>query len=292
MKKLPKIQIPLRYNYIAAFLTLGCNMNCPYCINMHSSKNRGFLNNLVSGKNWVKGLNRLKIHSDLPITLQGGEPSLHPNFIWIVNHLNPDLKIDILTNLSFNINRFIKEIDPSRFCREAPYPSIRVSYHLTEMNLDDLIEKVLKLKKAGFSIGIYGLLYPEFKKEVLAAQKKCRNLGVDFRTKEFLGKFKDKIYGTYRYPEAICGNQLKKCLCRTSEFIIGPDCGIYRCHHDLYENFSSIGNLLDFNFSIKDIFRECRQFGNCNPCDIKVKTNRFQIYGHTSVEIKKYRSLK
>ncbi|MBI5232727.1 MAG: radical SAM protein, partial [Deltaproteobacteria bacterium] len=39
-------------------------------------------------------------------------------------------------------------------------------------------------------------------------------------------------------------------------------------------------------FDIEDIFRVCHVFGHCNPCDIKVKTNRFQQWGHTSVEIK------
>ena len=33
-------------------------------------------------------------------------------------------------------------------------------------------------------------------------------------------------------------------------------------------------------------FRPCEVYGHCNPCDIKVKTNRFQVFGHTSVEIR------
>ena len=31
--------------------------------------------------------------------------------------------------------------------------------------------------------------------------------------------------------------------------------------------------------------RPCDVYGHCNPCDIKVKTNRFQEFGHTSVQI-------
>lgn len=75
-------------------------------------------------------------------------------------------------------------------------------------------------------------------------------------------------------------------LYRTSELIVGPDGNIYRCHHDLYKNFSSIGNLLDPDFKIRNIFRECTQLGDCNPRDIKIKTDRFQVHGHTSIEIK------
>lgn len=284
MRNLKNIYIPKRYNYIATFLTLNCNMKCAYCINAHGG-NRTFKNSIILGRGWIEGLNRLVCSQDLPITLQGGEPSLHPDFVWIINNIRPELKIDILTNLCFDVERFIGEVSPFRLCRDAFYPIIRVSYHPDHISLDDLIKKVLKMQKAGFSIGIYGILHPEFSKKALESQRKCRDLGIDFKLKEFLGDYNSKLYGTYRYPEAIGNNGRKKCLCRTSELIIGPDCDIYRCHHDLYKDFPPIGNLLDPDFIIEDIFRECDQFGNCNPCDLKVKTNRFQVYGHASVEI-------
>jgi len=285
MKNLKKIYVPKRYNYIAAFLTLSCNMKCSYCINAHG-RNGIFKDSIISGKEWIKGLNRLACSQDLPITLQGGEPSLHPDFVWIINNIRPDLKIDILTNLCFDVDKFIKEVSPSRLCRDALYPNIRVSYHPGQLSLDILIERVSKIYKAGFSIGIYGIRYPKFSQEILEAQKKCQDLGIDFRLKEFLGEYDSKLYGNYRYPEAVSNSERKKCLCRTSELIIDPNCDIYKCHHDLYNDFPSIGNLLDPDFKIEDMFRECDQFGKCNPCDLKVKTNRFQVHGHASVEVK------
>ena len=49
-----------------------------------------------------------------------------------------------------------------------------------------------------------------------------------------------------------------------------------------------IGHILDEDLTEAHIglFKECRYYGKCNPCDVKVKTNRFQIFGHTSVEIR------
>jgi sulfatase maturation enzyme AslB (radical SAM superfamily) len=287
---LKDIYLPERYNYIACFLTLDCNLNCAYCINSFAGDN-GVKSRVISGERWLQGLNRLVCAEDLPITLQGGEPSLHPDFIWILKNIKQSLNIDILTNLCFDIDKFINQINPSRLHRKALYPSIRASYHPPYMDLDEFIATVLKMQSAGFSIGIYSILHPEFKQDVLEAQKRCQDLGIDFRTKEFLGEFDGKIYGTYLYPEAMGNTKRKKCLCRTSELIIGPDGSIYRCHHDLYKNSPPIGNLLEPDFKIEDVFRECNQFGNCNPCDIKIKTNRFQIYGHTSVEIKDIRSV-
>jgi len=282
------IYLPKKYNYIACFLTLECNLKCDYCINWHGGIRKPQYK-IIPGKKWLEALNRLVSRTDLPLTIQGGEPSLHPDFIWLIKNIRQDLPIDILTNLTFDIDEFILQINPLRLKREAPYPSIRVSYHPASMDLDALIDKVLKLQRHGFSIGIFGLLHPEFKKQIQDAREKSLLLGIDFRTKEFLGVFDNKLYGTYLYPEAVEGLKKKRCFCRTSELIIGPDCSVFRCHHDLYGNFSAIGNLLDPNFKIEDIYRECDQFGECNPCDIKIKTNRFQVFGHTSVEIKDVR---
>jgi len=214
---------------------------------------------------------------------------LHPDFIWIIKHIKKNLNIDILTNLSFDVDKFICNIDSARLNRKAPYPNIRVSYHPMYMDLNVIIKKVLKMQHAGFSIGIFAILQPKIKREVLKAQKRCRNLGIDFRTKEFLGLFDGEICGNYYYPQAVYSFKKKRCLCRTSELILGPDGNIFKCHRDLYHDCDPIGTLLDPSFQIKDIFRSCSNFGDCNPCDIKTKTNRFQIPGHHAVEIKNIR---
>ncbi len=279
------VQLPKRYNYIACFLTLHCNLNCAYCINWLNPEIKS-KKILIPGKRWIEGLNRLVCPTDLPVTIQGGEPGLHPDFIQIIKNIKKDLNIDILTNLSFNVDEFIDNIDPARLHRSAPYPNIRVSYHPFYMDLKKLIKKVLKMQKAGFSIGIFMINHPKLKQEALGLKRICKDFGVDFRVKEFLGYFNGRLYGTYRYPRAVGKIRVEKCLCRTSELIIGPNASIFRCHRDLYRNFYPIGNLTDPGLKVKDIFRKCNYFGECNPCDIKIKTNRFQVYNHTSVQIK------
>jgi len=282
---LSQIHLPESYNYIACFLTLDCNLKCGYCINSFGAGNK-FKIPLMPGRSWIEGMNRLVCHENLPVTIQGGEPGLHPDFISIIKNIKEDLNIDILTNLSFNVDDFIKELKPSRLNRNAPYPNIRASYHPSHTDLNDFINRVAKIQRAGFSIGVFVILHPQFQQEITELKKRCLDLGIDCRTKEFLGEFNGKMHGAYLYPEAVGDTKRKKCLCRTSELIIGPDGNVFRCHHDLYKNFPPVGNLLEPDFKINDIFRECAQFGDCNPCDIKIKTNRFQVYGHTSVEIK------
>ena len=232
------IIIPESYNYIAAFLTFSCNLRCSFCINDFESKARATKRRLLSGEEWVEGLNRIVSRPDLPVTLQGGEPTLHRDFSYIVNNIKPELNIDVLTNLR-DEKIFIDKINPNRIKRNAPYASVRVSYHPEIMQLDPLVKEVLKLQNNGFSIGIWGVMHPTQEAEILRAKEYCASLGIDFRIKEFLGEYGGKMHGTYRY-ESACDKK----------------------------------------------FRPCEWFGHCNPCDIKVKTNRFQQFGHSSVEIK------
>ena len=281
MKPMP---IPDSYNYIGIFLTFACNLNCPYCINYFEG---GLAQRAtIKGEDWVKAINRIESRDDLPVTLQGGEPSLHPDFLYIINNIKPQLHLDILTNLQFDIGKFMKAIDPQRVKRDAPYASIRVSYHPQNMDLDDTIKKALKMLNAGYHIGIWSVLHPKYKEHILKAQEKCRKVGIDFRTKEFLGTYENNLYGTYKYEDACAMKEKKKVECRTTELLVDSEANVFPCHHNLYTNSNPVGSLLDPDFQIDDRFRECADFGFCNPCDMKVKTNRFQEYGHTSVEVR------
>ncbi|MFH0731392.1 MAG: radical SAM protein [Candidatus Omnitrophota bacterium] len=268
------------------FLTFACNLKCSYCINYFQQS--AIKRPIMSGQEWVKGLNRIISRDDLPVTLQGGEPSLHPDFIYIINNLKPELNIDILTNLQFDIKEFIKKVSPQRIRRKAPYASIRVSYHPETMDFNDLVAKVLRMQDAHFSIGIWVVTHPSHKNAIVSAREKCLKLGIDFREKEFLGEFQGKLYGNYRYNGA-CDKKFKKAvLCRTTELLMDSAGHIFRCHADLYTGLDPIGHICDPDFQVDDKFRECLLFGHCNPCDVKVKTNRFQQFGHTSVEVKDF----
>ncbi|MCU0666181.1 MAG: radical SAM protein [Candidatus Omnitrophica bacterium] len=285
MKKILKpIKIPDSYNYIGVFLTFACNLKCSYCINNFEGNLKK--RKMISGKDWVELLNRIQSRADLPVSLQGGEPSLHPDFIYIINHLKPGLTIDILTNLQFDADDFAKKVNPNRVKRQAPYASIRVSYHPETMDFNKTASKVLALQDKGFSIGVWSVLHPKYKKQILSSQEKAKKMGIDFRLKDFLGEYRGKMHGQYKYPGCFDLNNPKDVLCKSTEFLIDPKADIFRCHHDVYQDFKPIGSLYDGGFVLEDKYRKCGMFGFCNPCDVKIKTNRFQEFGHTSVDIK------
>jgi hypothetical protein len=292
MRKYPDGVTPHdHHNYVGFFLTFACNLNCPYCINCHG-QGRPIQKSMEPGE-WIEAANRLVLRDDLPLTLQGGEPTLYKGFYRLVNEVREEIKMDLMTNMMFEVTEFIRNVPLWRFNREAPYAPIRVSYHPGQNTIDDLIRKTLMLQDAGFRVGLYGIEHPDEKMRarILEAQERCLNLGIDFRTKEFLGSHGGRSYGTFKYHGSVDGAHLKHCDCKTTEILIDPSGYAYRCHSDLYKGRNPIGHILEPGFTEEsiEIFRSCDYYGDCNPCDVKVKTNRFQILGHTSVEIRNIR---
>ena len=286
--ELPPVALPARYNYVAAFLTLACNMNCPYCITSHgrNGHRKRRTARTMSGEDWIAALNRVRVRPGLPVTLQGGEPSLHPDFLQIIQGIRPDTEIDVLTNLRFDVREFAAAVPPERLRRNAPYASIRVSYHPDATDLPTMAKKVVFLQERGYSIGVWAIRHPGHEAEIRRADGVCTDMGIDFRTKEYLGFYRRRLYGTYRYPGAVGSSQTNDVLCRGSELLIGPSGDVFRCHANLYGERNALDHILNPRFRIRDTYLPCGEFGSCNPCDVKIKTDRFQRDGHTSVEIK------
>ena len=297
-----RIIIPKTYKYISAFISMKCNLECSFCLNKFDENfNRKRFNEL-SGKEWVDALNKIESRPEVPITFSGGEPFLHKDLTYIINNLKPELNIDILTNLFFSdkiLDKFISKVDPNRVKRDSLYASIRVSYHPEQMGDGEmLIERVSKLQKAGFSVGVWSVQYPGPREleAITQMQFRCKNERIDFRLKDFTGLYKGKddlnrpfsiLYGNYsKYPHSVFQKDTKSCQCKTSELLIGPGGDAYRCHRDLYAKEFSIGNITRPDFQIADDFKFCNKYGQCHPCDVKVKTDSKQRLGNTSVEIK------
>jgi hypothetical protein len=279
------VSLPERHNYFEAYLTLRCNLGCSYCINERSGEVVRSRQEL-SAEQWAAGLNRID-YGEVPLTLGGGEPSMHKGFYELLDRLRPDINVDLLTNLSFDLDEFLARTSPDRFnrCRLPAYKAIRVSYHVEKMVPAVLMERVLRLQNAGYNIGIFGLNHPHnIEHNMRMAEMACSNR-VFFFVKDFLGEFNGKLFGHFNYPEALAKGEPQSVRCRTREVLIGPGGGIYRCHRDLYLTENPVARITDENLVISDQFRPCDHFGHCNPCDVKLKTNRYLEMGHCSVDI-------
>jgi hypothetical protein len=281
------IKVPERYNYMACFLTLRCGLGCSYCINEDKDQLETRMREEMSADEWVESINRLET-KDLGVTLEGGEPTIHKGFYDIINGIKPEIKIDLLTHLQINIDEFINRVDPEKFSRrDIPgYRSIRASYHVGRVKPEKLINNAVRLQDAGFKIGIFTIGIPENSTANMEMNELATENRILFWPKDYLGlDGNGKLHGNYKYPEALSG-VASDVECRTKELLISPTGDIYRCHRDLYAADGAIGSIRDDDFQIRDEFRFCDKYGLCNPCDIKLKTNRFLDMGSHSVEIR------
>ncbi|MGE5470071.1 MAG: hypothetical protein ACM3X0_04650 [Bacteroidota bacterium] len=269
---LPQLQLPESLNYIGLFLTLECNLNCSYCINdpqqagrrasifpIQSAEIRA-----MSPELWARGLARVPYSPELPITLQGGEPMLY----WKGQGLGLLLEqlphyFDLLTNFAMQPETFARNLrgQQKKLQRDAPYPSIRVSYHAEEMNrawkgrgFAELVERCAALADLGFrvspnkaesDVGIYMVAHPE--NRVTAEMEAIYRNRVPFETKEFLGVDGHELYGHYLYPFSTdliargFAEQTLTCECRTTELLLDPLGFVWGCHFYLYQNWERGG---------------------------------------------------
>lgn len=224
-----------------------------------------------------------------PLPCKGGEPFLYKGIWAILEQI--EHKVDIMTALPPFLTRshFAKLKTLAWNQRPAPYPTIRVSYHPGQNDFKDLVHRIAQLNDI-LSIGLYYLTHPSTHEEEIAQMKQyARENGVELRSKEFLGVYEGRMYGAVKYPGAAEGKRLGiQVDCRNTVIPIAPDGRIYQCHSDLYFSRTerALGHILDDNFSIPDGHLPCANYGLCSACDVKIKTNHYQQYGYTSVDIR------
>lgn len=277
------MKLPKRVNYAEAYLTLRCNLGCDYCINDNGEVSRS--RHELTGEEWIDALNEIDF-GDVPLTLGGGEPTMHPDFFQIVQDIKPETKLDLLTNLDFDINRFASRVNPEKFSvpTSPAYKAIRASYHPTKMDPQEISDKVARLQEEGFPIGLFGINHPHAIEANMQMAETAREKGIYFFVKDFLGEHDGDMHGHYAYPAGLDGKR-KTAICRSKDLLIGPAGGLYKCHRDLYRGENDLGCITTAN-EIENKWRWCDKYGECNPCDVKKKTNRFLQAGNCQVEIK------
>lgn len=168
-----------------------CNFRCPYCWFYEGWVDGGKRNTYLSVEEWMRHWGRIySIYGKCHIAITGGEPFLYPNFIQLIKQLSQVHSVKITTNMSGDIETFVKEIDPQKVILD-------LNFHPLFSNLETYIKKVLLLKNAGFRAGVCYLAYPPQMKQINAVKKRFESDGINFALAAFWGEYLGQ-----RYPES------------------------------------------------------------------------------------------
>ncbi len=139
--------IPSECTMISWNITNKCNFNCFYCLNFdHKEKKELNLNEVIKA---------IKKYNPQKVTITGGEPTLEPELVSIVNNLYKYTKeVEIISNGS-NIKKLL--LLPRKIKIRISMDSYDNNYLkkiTNSISIKDIINNILELKKAGFDLGI------------------------------------------------------------------------------------------------------------------------------------------
>lgn len=246
------------------FITLKCTSNCSYCVQNYSFirgrkdiPSRGIL----KADQWIK-INSIKNKPE-SLVIQGGEPLLFKELLYVLEGLHTFKQIQVITNLTRNIESIAKRINSIR----THCVKFECSFHENAIDFETFIRRVLTLKEAGL-LGSVRMVDVNHRK-TLTYIGKFADYDINLLPLYQVGFTEEGKLAVYSNEEA--SNLVRKppILCKVAQVLFSPNGDIYNCHTKLYwgDQRSSFGNLVT-GFEIPDGYYVCHDFGFCNPCQI------------------------
>lgn len=252
-----------------------CNFRCPYCWFYELWVQEGKRNVYLPVEEWMRHWKRIySRYGKCQIAITGGEPFLYPNFIPLVKQLSQIHSVKVTTNMSGDIETFVKEIDPEKVILD-------LNFHPLFSDLEVFIKKALLLKAANFKSGVCYLAYPPQMKQFDAVRSRFQSEGINFALAAFWGEYLGR-----NYPESysqedrdtmrsflgdidrityhLKGTSPKEKLCNAGHkyAVIQADGKVIRCGQ-LADKV--IGNFFDEEFCLLDMPQPCA--ADTCPCN-------------------------
>lgn len=283
-------------SYFGVFLTLACSLACDYCVQKISMPQQPIAHyHTVSGRSWVEALNSIAARTKKrflrpakkkKVSITGGEPTLHPDFVYIINNLDHNWNITVTSN--FTSSSLKKDIGFLRQIKRKRGLKFNGSFHFLYTPIDKFIENTLKIKKAGLFVHTLFIVgHPGYIEEIQRYRKRLLEIHPLVKLQRYLGYHQGKLYPlehgydieyqqqdgirNYKdYREGFSQNARQPIYCRMNKVLFAPNGDIYNCHYKLYTGHKDkLGNLFanDVHIVLPQDYFLCQDFGFCNPCD-------------------------
>lgn len=169
-------------------ITYSCNYKCTYCHAPKHGKQDAVNTVILSKEEWVKIWDDIYyMYGECEINISGGEPSIYPNFFGIVKEITKKHKVEIVTNLSFNIEQSICGLNPERVRFAA-------SFHPQHITIEDFVVKINQIKKNGFIITTNFVPWPPFFDKISHYKKIFEENNINVVLQPFVGTYNGKKY--------------------------------------------------------------------------------------------------
>jgi len=252
-----------------------CNYRCPYCWFHGRWQQLANQNKYYSVAELLKfWTNIYKKYGLVQIQFIGGEPFVYPKFTELIKELSNIHNIVISSNLSTDIEKFIKEINTFNVHIEG-------TFHPLFANFDNFVRNMLVLKENGINNTVWYLAYPPQLKLIQHYKDKFKEYGITLSAMTFWGD-----YNGIKYPQGyteqekavitpylgdregekfqLKPKEVKGKLCRAGHLYanIKADGSVYRCGGNYPQ---LIGNFFYDGFKLLDNPVPCEsEFCPCN----------------------------
>jgi len=169
----------------------SCNYTCAYCniirgrVNCNPEQTKHKIMELAVFKNiWDRIYD---LYYSCAIRLTGGEPSIYPDFIRLVAFLTEKHVVNINTNLSFDIYKFMEKVPHQNVC-------LNVSFHPEFITIEDLMVKLRVLMKNGYGCSVCCASYPPFLKDLERYKEILAGDNIPFNMSPFMGTYESRNF--------------------------------------------------------------------------------------------------
>ena len=185
-------------------LWYGCNYRCSYCWwemdNLWGKLSQR--HKILPPEAWAAVWGRIADkYGEVRIDILGGEPLKYPRADELLRSLSRFHRLVVTTNLSMEASRFkelLEGISPERVHFNA-------SFHPQFAAIEDVIEKALMLRSAGFgSLGILFVTWPPFLPKLAEYHAIFKKAGLGLSPMIFQGRYQGK-----NYPDDYTGEERK-----------------------------------------------------------------------------------
>ncbi len=174
-----------------------CNYNCPYCYYAFSPKSENYFWGDI--EEWREAFKKSFGEQNLVFYLAFGEPMLGEAFYSVLEMIEwePKWSVRITTNLSQPLDRLVR----TGLAKQGRI-NINASFHPTQANIDDFLDKLLFLRKHGIEAPVVYVMWPGQMDRFENDFKLFDHHDFVVHVRRFRGWFRGK-----HYPEAYTGEE-------------------------------------------------------------------------------------